>query len=494
MKQNSNILNFWGEFSQITTEHRYIRSIYHDLNHHNRLVLLVAGLGYFFVIISDYFRLNISKEFYITSCLRSAYLIFCICVFFILRKHNSIQLNRKLLFIAALSNVVLLTTLMFFLNQDRQLDFIDHIIILIVTLLFYVFLYLPLIMLLIYGAFVTISYIILLFLFYDTSIYITIPLLIIMLSVNILGFSLNRFIKTIKRKDYIHKLTIEELNYSLKAEIKERIKIQNNLETVLKEITDSIRYAQKIQFALLPDESILTKKFKESALLFMPKNIVSGDFYWIYEIQDKTIVALADCTGHGIPGAFMSVLGISLLNDIIKNAEEQNSNIETDKLLYHLRESVVRSLRHTVVNYDRRDGMDIALIIVDHKEKYIQFSGAYMPLWLVRKNGGEEAELIEYTGDKMSVGFYSVKEVCNYSIKEIHYQDDDIIYLFSDGFRDQFGGEKGKKFLAKRMRRMFLDNYDVPLDKQQELWRDYYQKWKGDREQVDDILIMGLKL
>jgi serine phosphatase RsbU (regulator of sigma subunit) len=371
---------------------------------------------------------------------------------------------------------------------------IDQITVPVVTLLFITFLYLPLKLLLIYGGVATASYILLLTRFLETRFDVTVNMAAIMLSIIVLGFSFNRFIKTIKRKEFIHKLTIEELNSDLKTEIEERVTIQNNLETVLKEITDSIRYAQKIQFALLPDESILNRKFKESALLFMPKNIVSGDFYWIYEAQNKTIIALADCTGHGIPGAFMSVLGISLLNDIVKNEEEANSNIKSDRLLCNLRESVIRSLQHSVVNYDRRDGMDIAMIIVDHKQKSIQFSGAYMPLWLVRKNGSDDAQLIEYAGDKMSVGLFSLSKTCNYSTKVIEYKDDDIVYLFSDGFRDQFGGEKGKKFLAKRMRRMFLDNYDVPLEKQQELWKEYYRNWKGNREQVDDILVMGLKL
>lgn len=494
MKQNRNVLNFWGEFSQKLIEHKYLSSIFHELNRHNRIAVLVAGIGFFSVCISDYFKLNISKEFFITGGLRTIFLIACTFIYFILKRNFSLYFNRIVLFIFSLSNAILLNALIYYLNSDRQLDIIDQITVPIVTLLFITFLYLPLRMLLIYGVFATISYLVLLIWFLNTSIDTTITMAAIMLSIIALGFSFNRVIKTIKRKEYIHKLTIEELNRNLKAEIEERITIQNNLETLLKEITDSIRYAQKIQFALLPDEAILTKKFKESALLFMPKNIVSGDFYWIYEIQDKTIIALADCTGHGIPGAFMSVLGISLLNDIIKNEEENNSNIKTDRLLCHLRESVIRSLQHTVVNYDRRDGMDIALIIVDQKKKNIQFSGAYMPLWLVRKNSANNAELIEYAGDKMSVGLYTVKKVCNYSTQIIDYKDDDIVYLFSDGFRDQFGGEKGKKFLAKRMRRMFLDNYDVPLEKQEELWRDYLKEWKGNREQVDDILVMGLKL
>lgn len=494
MKKNRSVLNFWGEFSQKEIERNYINSIYHDLNRHNRIALLVAGIGFFCGGLSDYYKLGATRDFFITISLRTIYLLVCIALYSILTRKFSVSLNRTLLFVMAVLNAILICILIYYVNPDRQLDMIDQITAPVVTLLFITFLYLPLKMLLIYGVLAGISYTILLIGFLDTSNDVVVNMAAIMLSIIVLGFSFNRFIKTIKRKEFMHKITIEELNSELKTEIEERITIQSNLETVLKEITDSIRYAQKIQFALLPDESILNKKFKESALLFMPKNIVSGDFYWIYEIQNKTIIALADCTGHGIPGAFMSVLGISLLNDIVKNEEESNSNIKTDRLLCNLRDSVIRSLQHSVVNYDRRDGMDIALIIVDHKQKSIQFSGAYMPLWLVRKNGGDEAQLIEYAGDKMSVGLYSLTEACDYSSRVIDYQEDDIVYLFSDGFRDQFGGEKGKKFLAKRMRRMFLDNYNVPLEKQQELWKEYYNNWKGNREQVDDILIMGLKM
>lgn len=494
MNQKSTNLNFWGEFSQKKIEHKYLRSIYSEFNRHNRIAILVAGFGYFSVILSDYAKLHMSKEFMITSLLRTLNLIFCVFIFLALRNSKSIRKNRLLTFTVAISNAILLVSLIYFLNADRKIDIIDQITVPVITLLFYIFLYLPLRMLLFYGFFSTLLYLSLILFFLETSMDTFITLTAIMVSINILGFSLNRFIKTIKRKEFINKLIIENLNLNLKAEIEERITIQNNLETVLKEITDSIKYAQKIQFALLPDETILNKKFKDSALLFMPKNIVSGDFYWIYELENKTIVALADCTGHGIPGAFMSVLGISLLNDIVKNEEEQNANIRSDRLLCHLRESVIRSLKHTVVNYDRRDGMDIALIVVDHKNKNIQFSGAYMPLWLIRENGSNEPELIEYSGDKMPVGINIIRKSHDYSNQIIRYKDNDIVYLFSDGYRDQFGGEKGKKFLAKRMRNMFLENYHLPLEKQQKLWSDNYHEWKGNQEQVDDILIMALKL
>ena len=495
MRSKGYNLNAWGEFKDKDKEQEYQDGISKDLNHHNRVASLAAGIAYFTVVFADYAKLGFTDNFYITAVLRLLYLLLCVAVYLILRRNQSFILTRNLAFVVTLGNSILIISAVYFLNPDKQIDTIDQITVPVVTLLCYTFVYIPLTYLVINGVLATLLYLLLLTVVFPGKVDTTINMIAILGVINFMGFFLNRFLNVSKRKEYFNKITIENLNENLLAEVEERIAIQSSLEHALEQITDSIKYAQKIQFALLPGDAILKKNFQDSALFFQPKNIVSGDFYWVYEAGDKTIVAVADCTGHGIPGAFMSVLGISMLNDIVKNTIDKNESIESDEILNKLREAVILSLQQYGSNTDRRDGMDIALIVVDRKTKLIQFSGAYNPLWVINKNDKvNEIDLTEYKGDKMPIGMHSRKAVGFFSQTQIEFKDGDTLYLFSDGYKDQFGGSDGKKFLGKNMRELFINNFNLPLPVQQKIWIETFKNWKGERQQVDDILIMGIKL
>ena len=264
----------------------------------------------------------------------------------------------------------------------------------------------------------------------------------------------------------------------------EEIKIQKEIvEHKNQEVTDSINYARNIQRAILPKLPNIKKAFPESFVLFRPRDIVSGDFYWFYERGDITITVAADCTGHGVPGAFMSMLGISFLNQIVSTSEELEPNIILDKL----RSQIIKSLNQTGVFGESKDGMDMVMVAVNKETKEIKFAGANNPLYLIREN-----ELIETKGDKMPIAHYiKMDPFVGHTIK---YKKNDAIYFFSDGFVDQFGGPKGKKFMTKRFKRLLVDNQNLSMDAQGEFLNKTIEEWKGAFEQVDDIIVIGLKL
>lgn len=259
---------------------------------------------------------------------------------------------------------------------------------------------------------------------------------------------------------------------------KEELSIKN------KNITDSIHYAKRIIESMLPSEKYFYKILPRSFILNMPKDIVSGDFFWIEEKYNRIFVAVADCTGHGVPGAFMSIIGYELLGNIVNEA-----GVETaDGILNRLNHEVARIFgpnrnEDTLV----RDGMDIALCVIDKDRSIIQYAGALNPLYLLRNNN-----LIEYKGDRFPVGYYSSEIDKRFTRHEIPLEKGDIIYLFSDGFADQFGGPEGKKFKYRRFRHALLTLHKDPMPEQMRSLKEMLLKWKQDREQVDDILLIGI--
>jgi serine phosphatase RsbU (regulator of sigma subunit) len=255
------------------------------------------------------------------------------------------------------------------------------------------------------------------------------------------------------------------------------------IEKQRKELNHSIRYASYIQKALLPSQKEIDRYFSQNLVFYLPKNIVSGDFYWFYRLKDKIVFSAADCTGHGVPGAFMSVLGISVLNQIVLS----NKNISAGGILDLLREYVMKSLHQTGTMGEQKDGMDIALGIIDFTTNQLQFAGAYNPLYLIR-NG----ELIKYKGDRMPIGIHPIEEK-PFENHNISLENGDMIYMFSDGFVDQFGGEKGKKFKHKAFRELLINASKLPINDQKALIIQTFIKWKGKRDQVDDILIIGIR-
>ncbi len=251
-----------------------------------------------------------------------------------------------------------------------------------------------------------------------------------------------------------------------------------------REIMESMRYAGLIQRALLPSDHQLKKLLDQYFILFMPKSIVSGDFYWITQKDRQTYIVVADCTGHGVPGALMSILGISFLNEIIKNGTSTTAG----RILNKLREKVMEALNQTGNFNESKDGMDISLCIFNYDKSRMQFAGANNPVYIIRDNVIQET-----IPDKMPVGINAIHEE-PFSSHEIDIFRNDVIYMFSDGFADQFGGPESRKFKYGPFRQLLLDIYKKDMDDQQLILRQTIEDWMGQNEQVDDILVMGFKI
>jgi serine phosphatase RsbU (regulator of sigma subunit)/ligand-binding sensor domain-containing protein len=264
---------------------------------------------------------------------------------------------------------------------------------------------------------------------------------------------------------------------------KEEIQDKNTtLEHQNKEIEDSIRYASRIQTAVIPSENFCLELFPASFIFFRPLNIVSGDFYWFSRVGQKIVFTAADCTGHGVPGAFMSMLGVAFLNEIV----EKDQVTEPDLILNQLRLKVIEALQHKGTS-EARDGMDISLICIDPDEKTLKYAGAYNPLVMIRNN-----EITTIEGDKMPVGYY--ERMDRFTKHELSIQPGDVFYLASDGYEDQFGGPDGKKFKAKKFRQMLLEIHQLPMSEQKEIIEKRFAEWKGELKQIDDIVVAGIKI
>lgn len=248
-------------------------------------------------------------------------------------------------------------------------------------------------------------------------------------------------------------------------------------------ITDSIEYASRIQTAVLPPLNFFDEWGLENFILFKPKDIVSGDFYWGQSKGDLLCFAAADCTGHGVPGAFMSMLGNAFLNDIVNSKEYKNAG----DILNLLRQEVILSLKQRGMEGETQDGMDIALCIYNRRSNRLDFAGANNPLYHVRNN-----ELLRIDADKMPIGIHrsSGRPFTNH---HIYPEKGDAIYLFSDGYADQFGGPSGKKFKYRAFRELLLKDYKRPMQEQKEKIDRTFMNWMGDEEQVDDVLVIGVR-
>jgi serine phosphatase RsbU (regulator of sigma subunit)/tetratricopeptide (TPR) repeat protein len=261
-------------------------------------------------------------------------------------------------------------------------------------------------------------------------------------------------------------------------------KINADLEVKNQSITDSIQYASRIQSAVLPPIDFLSEWGIENFILFRPKDIVSGDFYWGKLKDDRIIVAAADCTGHGVPGAFMSMLGHAFLDEIV------NTTVVKDAagILNLLREEIINTLKQRGLAGEARDGMDISLCIIDRKKGRMDYAGANNPLYLIR-----EGKLTKFQADRMPIGIH-VTAHSPFTNNIIEIKNGDQVYIFSDGFADQFGGPKGKKFMYKQLQDLLQRNHRSNMKQQKEILEDTFNKWRGDREQVDDVLVIGMKL
>jgi serine phosphatase RsbU (regulator of sigma subunit) len=271
-----------------------------------------------------------------------------------------------------------------------------------------------------------------------------------------------------------------EIHHLRNIELKEAYSI---LEKRTKEILDSIDYAKNIQNAILPPLDYFYSLFPESFVYYKPKDIVSGDFYWCFENGNRIYVAAADCTGHGVPGGFMSVLGISLLNEIINSCATYNS----DTLLNELRKRIITSLRQSSSFDSIKDGMDIALCCIDKDKQVIEFSGAYNPMYVVA-----DSQLSEIKSNRMPIGILGESQA-PFEKNIVPIKKGMSIYLFSDGFMDQFGGTEGKKMKAKSFRDLILSISSQPIKNQSIALNHALSEWSQGYEQVDDILVIGIQ-
>jgi len=256
-----------------------------------------------------------------------------------------------------------------------------------------------------------------------------------------------------------------------------------DLESKNKNVTDSLNYAQRIQEALLPSEQYFKGYFKESFIFYKPKDIVSGDFYWMGESEGKIFIVAADCTGHGVPGALMSMIGHELLDKIIN----VDKIAEPSKVLDIMSKGLEKIFsREKNVGLIIRDGMDIGICVVDRGKRRISFAGAFFPLYIIRDN-----RLISLDGDKYTLGM--TIEGKSYTTKEMDLLDDDMFYLFSDGYVDQFGGSENKKFMYRRFRYLLMTIYKFPVADQKAILEENIKTWMGNTPQIDDMLVIGFK-
>lgn len=295
-------------------------------------------------------------------------------------------------------------------------------------------------------------------------------------------------VKLYTRKLRLEKIRLEQIVAERTAEVvaqKREIEIQRDEIALQKKgVEDSIHYASRIQTAILPSDSYINQYIKDYFILWRPRDIVSGDFYWMTAKEDKVVLVAADCTGHGVPGAFMSMLGVSFLNEIVI----KNNVLEAHLILNDLRASVKRTLSQTGKEGEAKDGMDIALTVIDFKANKMQFAGAYNPCYIFR-NG----EFNEIKADRMPIGIY-IKEKESFTLNEVDLLPGDVFYIFSDGYVSQFGQGNGEKFKSSRLKELLNQIHPLPMAEQREILDKRLDEWRCDYDQVDDVLVLGVRI
>ncbi len=284
---------------------------------------------------------------------------------------------------------------------------------------------------------------------------------------------------------YINKRKSNELILKQKEEV-EHQKILVEEKNI--EILDSINYAKRIQDAILPSDDFIRTHLSDSFVFYKPKDIVAGDFYWVEKVGDKVLFAVADCTGHGVPGAMISVVCHNALNRAIG----EFNLINPGKILDKTREIIAEQMNKSIQNNSKisvRDGMDIALVVMNTKDKSFEFAGANNSLWIIRKNS-DQVEVVKAT--KQHIGMVETPQ--NFESHLVNLEKGDTIYLFSDGYVDQFGGEKGKKMKTANFKKLLLSIQKETMEQQYQLIDEAFENWKGDLEQLDDVCIIGVRI
>ena len=289
--------------------------------------------------------------------------------------------------------------------------------------------------------------------------------------------------------DYITKPFIQS---ELLVRVKTQLNIKKSKEQIIhylheieernRNISDSIDYARYIQNAVLSKSENNLKYLPEHFILYLPKDILSGDFYWLCKTEKKLIIAVMDSSGHGVPGALMSTLGITLLNEIVLH----DHIIQPDKILESLRSKIINALGQKKGNDYIKDGIEGSVISFDPESKKLLYSGAFNPLILIHAD-----EIFDIKADRIPIGYYEKNE--NFTLHEIGIEKNDAIYLFSDGIKDQFGGLKTKRFMFKHLKEILLGNHNKTMIRQKEILTEELNRWKGDLVQTDDILVLGIR-
>jgi len=308
--------------------------------------------------------------------------------------------------------------------------------------------------------------------------------LFVLLLVSFLGYYIYRSYKIKKEAN----IKLEEKNRTISAQ-KDEIEKQKDLAEAQrdqiayqkKHITDSIMYAKRIQTALIPSLELFSDKL-EHFVLYKPLAIVSGDFYWVSAQGNVQVIIAADCTGHGVPGAFMSMLGVTMLNEIVNGKHI----LMPDQIIENLREGIIKALKQVAEEDSIKDGMDIAVCVVDFDKNILWYAGANNPLYLVRGT-----ELIHYRADKMPVAIHY--RMTPFTLQKIDLQKGDAFYIFSDGYCDQFGGPKEKKFMSLQLRETLVSMAGKPMLHQGERLNEIFEEWRGDGPQVDDVTVIGVR-
>lgn len=277
------------------------------------------------------------------------------------------------------------------------------------------------------------------------------------------------------KREIIARLSLEESNKLLNKQKK-------IIESKNKDITASIRYAKKIQEAILPSEKIIKKYLPNSFVFYKPRDIVSGDFYWFRHVNNVSFIAAVDCTGHGVPGAFMSMIGNTILNKIVPN------RVQPADILNSMRKEVIDTLEQGKESA-QKDGMDIALCTIDHRTNMLEYAGAFNPLCLFRDN-----ELIEIKADRMPIGSYFGKIDKPYTNHSIELKAGDTFYLYSDGFQDQIGGKGDRKYSSKNFKSFLQSISQKDTDTQLQDLETEIEEWRGEEDQLDDMLVIGIKV
>ncbi len=280
---------------------------------------------------------------------------------------------------------------------------------------------------------------------------------------------------------------LKDINQNLEKKVAERtIEIQHQKEMVEeknKEILDSINYAQRLQNAILPTVTAVRTHLNDSFILFKPKDIVSGDFYWMHSKGEEIMIAAVDCTGHGVPGAMVSVVGANNLDRCVKEFGLTKPSEVLDKLC----DLVIETFETN--EHEVKDGMDIALCSINFKTKKLQYAGAHNPIWIVRN---ESLEIEEIKADKQPIGKFDYRKPFTNNLIDV--KKGDCVYLFSDGYADQFGGPNGKKFKYKTMQQLLQSVHQKPMEEQKHILNEEFEKWKGMLEQIDDVCVIGIRV